>query len=322
MPKSVPSGTFFILKNRKWGIKLSWRTVLVEDGESLRLKLDSIVIEKKGNLFTIPLSDIGIIVVDGQGATISTRLLSSLGKYNIALINCDETHHPSGIFTSFNGHSRASKMIQKQIKLDEATKGEIWRKLIAYKIENQYKVLKYFKKSEQSLEKLNQYYEQLENYDRTNREGHAAKVYFNELFGKDFSRSSEEHIVNTSLNYGYSIVRAYLARCVVAYGLSPMLGIFHCSEYNQFNLVDDLIEPFRPFVDCFVYQNLKEERYFKAEHRRELIMLMNKRCRYKEGQYTLQMILEKFVIDFIKVIETGEFEKIVNPSIETFEALV
>lgn len=301
---------------------MSWRTVLVEDGESLRLKLDSIVIEKQGRLFTIPLSDIGVIVVDGQGATISTRLLSSLGKNNIALINCDETHHPNGIFTAFNGHSRASKMIQKQITLDDATKGEIWRKLISYKIENQYKILKHFEKSQQSLEKLNKYYNQIEDYDRTNREGHAAKVYFNELFGKDFSRNTEEHIVNAGLNYGYSILRAHLARCVVAYGLSPMLGIFHRSEYNQFNLVDDLIEPFRPFVDCFIYQNLKEERYFKAEHRRELITLMNKRCRYKEGQYTLQSILEKFVIDFITVIETGEFDKIINPSLEYFEVLV
>ncbi|MDO4924611.1 MAG: type II CRISPR-associated endonuclease Cas1 [Turicibacter sp.] len=301
---------------------MSWRTVLVEDGESLRLKLDSIVIEKQGRLFTIPLSDIGVIVVDGQGATISTRLLSSLGKNNIALINCDETHHPNGIFTAFNGHSRASKMIQKQITLDDATKGEIWRKLISYKIENQYKILKHFEKSQQSLEKLNKYYNQIEDYDRTNREGHAAKVYFNELFGKDFSRNNEEHIVNAGLNYGYSILRAHLARCVVAYGLSPMLGIFHRSEYNQFNLVDDLIEPFRPFVDCFVYQNLKEERYFRAEHRRELITLMNKRCRYKEGQYTLQSILEKFVIDFITVVETGEFDKIINPSLEYFEVLV
>lgn len=301
---------------------MSWRTVLVEDGESLRLKLDSVVIEKDGRIFTIPLSDIGIIVVDGQGATISTRLLNSLSKNNITLINCDETHHPNGIFTAFNGHSRASKMIQKQIVLDDATKGEIWRKLISYKIENQYKILRNFEKSQQSLEKLNKYYNQLEAYDRTNREGHAAKVYFNELFGKDFSRNNEEHIVNAGLNYGYSILRAHLARCVVGYGLSPMLGIFHRNEFNQFNLVDDLMEPFRPFIDCFVYQNLKEERYFKAEHRRELVSLMNKRCRYKGGYYTLQSILEKFVIDFITVIETGEFDKIINPSLEDFEVLV
>lgn len=301
---------------------MSWRTVLVEDGESLRLKLDSVVIEKDGRVFIIPLSDIGIIVVDGQGATISTRLLNSLSKNNITLINCDETHHPNGIFTAFNGHSRASKMIQKQILLDEGTKGEIWRKLISYKIENQYKILRNFEKSQQSLEKLNKYYNQLEEYDRTNREGHAAKVYFNELFGKDFSRNNEEHIVNAGLNYGYSILRAHLARCVVGYGLSPMLGIFHRNEFNQFNLVDDLMEPFRPFVDCFVYQTLKEERYFKVEHRRELIGLMNKRCRYKGGQYTLQSIVEKFVIDFITVVETGEFDKSINPSLEDFEVLV
>ena len=300
---------------------MSWRTVLVEGGESLRLKLDSIVIEKQGKIFTIPLSDIGVIVVDGQGATISTRLLNSLGKHNIVLINCDETHHPNGIFTSFNGHSRASKMIQKQIRLDDATKGEIWKTLISYKIKNQYKVLTYFEKSQSSLEKLNQYYHQLEPYDRTNREGHGAKVYFNELFGKEFSRNDEENIINAGLNYGYSILRAHLARCVVAYGLSPMLGIFHRNEYNSFNLVDDLMEPFRPFVDCFIYQYLKEEHYFKAEHRRELLVLMNKRCHYKRGNYTLQSVLEKFVIDFLTVIETGEVDQLIRPAVESFEVL-
>lgn len=300
---------------------MSWRTVLVEDGETLRLKLDSIVIEKGGKTFTIPLSDISIIVVDGHGAMISTRLLSALSQNNITLINCDASHHPSGIFTAFNGHSRASKMIQKQIRVDEATKGFIWKKLMAYKIENQYAVLKCLEKSQQSLEKLNQYYNQLEDYDRTNREGHAAKVYFNEMFGKEFSRNNEEHIINAGLNYGYAVIRAHLARCVVGYGLSPMLGIFHRSEYNQFNLVDDLMEPFRPFVDCFVYQNLMEERYFKGEHRRALIELMNKRCRYKGGQYTLQSVLEKFVIDFISVIETGELDRLINPNVKDFEVL-
>lgn len=301
---------------------MSWRTVLVEDGETLRLKLDSVLIEKNEKIFTIPLSDISIIVVDGQKTKISTRLLSALSKNNIALINCDSYHHPDGLFTAFNGHSRASKMIQKQIHLDNQTKGEIWKRLISHKIENQYTVLKYFDKSQQSLDKLNQYYNQLENYDRTNREGHAAKVYFNELFGKDFSRNMDDYIINVGLNYGYAIMRAHLARIVVGYGLCPMLGIFHRSEYNQFNLVDDLMEPFRPFVDCFVYQRLKEERYFKGEHRIELIGLLNKRCRYKGGSYTLQLVLEKFVIDFISIIETGEIDKLTNPNLNDFEVLV
>ena len=101
---------------------MSWRTVLVEDGESLRLKLDSIIIEKNQKVFTIPLADISVIVVDGQQTTISTRLLTQLSKYNISLVTCDESHHPIGVFNSFNTHSRASKLIYRQINLDNELK--------------------------------------------------------------------------------------------------------------------------------------------------------------------------------------------------------
>ena len=297
---------------------MSWRTVLVEDGESLRLKLDSIIIEKNQKVFTIPLADISVIVVDGQQTTISARLLTQLSKYNISLVTCDESHHPIGVFNSFNTHSRASKLIYRQINLDNELKQKIWQQLVKFKLRNQLAVLMECESSELSIDRLNQYIQDVEPYDQTNREGHAAKVYFNELFGKKFTRQ-DDNMINVCLNYGYSIIRAHLARLVVGYGLSPLLGIFHRSEYNQFNLVDDLMEPFRPFVDYYVYKNLMNERYFKSEHRQALISLMTKRCYYKSGQYTLQVVLEKYVIDFVAVLESGNLEKLIEPNLLYFE---
>lgn len=297
---------------------MSWRTVLVEDGESLRLKLDSVIIEKNQKLFSIPLADISVIVVDGQQTTLSTRLLTQISKYNISLVTCDESHHPIGVFNAFNGHSRASKLIQRQINLNEQLRNEIWQQLIKFKIRNQLAVLMEFQCSDKSVSRLNQYIKDVMPYDHTNREGHAAKVYFNELFGKEFTRQ-DDNIINACLNYGYSILRAHLARLVVAYGLTPLLGIFHRSEYNQFNLVDDLMEPFRPFIDFYVYKHLVHERYFKSEHRQALINLMTKRCYYKGGKYTLQAVLEKYVVDFVAVLENGNLERLIEPNLLYFE---
>ena len=300
---------------------MSWRSVLIEDGECLKLKLDNLVVDKNNKQYTLPLADLSVIVVDGQRTSISTRLLTHLSKYNITLVTCDESHHPCGMFNTMEGHVRASKLIHRQIALKEELRDLIWQQLITFKIRNQLAVLVEFERDDLAIERLNQYVQEVKPYDRTNREGHAAKVYFNALFGKDFTRQ-QDNTINACLNYGYSIIRAHLSRLVVGYGLSPLLGVFHRSEYNAFNLVDDLIEPFRPFVDYMVYKYFKDERYFKSEHRQALIGLMTKRCQYKGGNYTLQVVLEKYVMDFVAVLEHENLERLQEPSLLGFEELV
>lgn len=300
---------------------VSWRTVLIKDGEYLKLKLDNIVILKEEYEYTIPLEDIAIIVLEGLQTTVTTRLLNALGNYNISLVVCNHQHIPSGIFHCYNGHSRASKMLQKQIAWKDDSKGYIWQNIIKQKIRNQCDLLILTKSSNESIEKLNMYLEEVEIHDYTNREGHSAKVYFNALFGKHFSRQDDDIIINAGLNYGYAILRAQLTRLVVAYGLMPMLGIFHKSEYNQFNLVDDLIEPFRPFVDAWVYFNVEENSFLTFEHRQNLINLLNMRAVYNNQNHTLAGILEKYVIEFIQFIDTGNYGKLNNPVLKTFEAI-
>jgi len=300
---------------------MSWRTVLVKDGEYLKLKLDSIVIFKNDYEYVVPLSDISIIVLEGLQTTMTTRLLSALTKYSISLIVCDEGHTPAGIFHAYNGHSRASKMLQRQMMWDDEIKGLIWVEIIKHKIKNQYELLNIMNNDDTACKKLKGYILDIEHYDNTNREGHAAKVYFNALFGNDFSRQNEHDVINAGLNYGYSILRAHLARLTVGYGLQPMLGIFHRSEYNQFNLVDDLIEPFRPFIDGWVYNNMMQSKFLTFEHRLALADLLNKRAIYKKGHYTLSVIMEKYVTDFIQFMETGDFSKINNPILKSFEGI-
>ncbi|EIA19423.1 type II CRISPR-associated endonuclease Cas1 [Listeria fleischmannii] len=298
---------------------MTWRTVLVKDSEYIKLKLDSIVILKEEYEYVIPLSDISIIVLEGLQTTVTTRLLSALTRYNISLVICDHTYTPTGIYHSYNGHSRASKMIQAQIAWEEKMKGEFWRNNIKQKIYGQAQVLSLVKPDIEAIQKLENYITEIDHYDKSNREGHAAKVYFNALFGKEFSRQDDELPINAGLNYGYSIFRAQIARLVVAYGLQPMLGVFHRSEYNQFNLVDDLIEPFRPFVDVWVYANMRKEKFLTFEHRAALINLLNLRSKYKNGHYTLLVIMEKYIQDFISYMETGDLSKINMIDMTSFE---
>ena len=118
--------------------------------------------------------------------------------------------------------------------------------------------------------------------DKNNREAHAAKIYFNQLMGTSFSRGNEDILLNSGLDYGYAILRAYMARVCVGYGLNTQIGIHHKNEYNRFNLVDDLIEPIRPIVDIVAYKILEKEEYFKPEHRRILVNLLNRKINYRK----------------------------------------
>lgn len=298
---------------------MSWRVVLAKDSEHIKLKLDNIVILKNDYEYVVPLSDISVLVLEGQQTSVTTRLLAALTKYNISLVICDHTHTPCGIYHAYNGHSRASKLLQLQIAWDNELKGMIWKKIIDYKISNQIDLLCNFDKDKENIDKMFEYKRNIEHYDNSNREGHAAKVHFNTLFGKKFSRQDEDSVINAGLDYGYSILRAYLARLIVAYGLQPMIGVFHKSEYNQFNLVDDLIEPFRPFVDGWVYLNMRDSEFLTFEDRSQLINLVNLRVDYNRMNYSLGTVMEKFVVSFINLMNSGDVTNFVNPVASSFE---
>ena len=261
---------------------MTWRVVHVSQSEKMRLRLDNLLVQKMGQEFTVPLSDISIIVAEGGDTVVTLRLLSALSKYNIALVVCDNEHLPTGIYHSQNGHFRAYKRLKEQMDWSQKQKDKAWQIVTYYKINNQEDVLAMFEKSLDNIRLLSDYKEQIEPGDRTNREGHAAKVYFNELFGKQFVRVTQQEadVINAGLNYGYAIMRAQMARIVAGYGLNGLLGIFHKNEYNQFNLVDDLMEPFRQIVDVWVYDNLRDQEFLKYEYRLGLTDLLNAKIKY------------------------------------------
>ena len=300
---------------------MTWRIVHVNQSEKIHLKLDNLVIKKHGEEFVIPLSDISMIVAEGGDTVVTLRLLSALSKYNITLIVCDNEHLPTGIYHSQNGHFRAYKKLQNQIGWSQAQKDKMWQIVTYFKINNQQDVLSMFEKGIEAIQLLADYKDNVELGDCTNREGHAAKVYFNELFGKQFTRVTQQEadVINAGLNYGYAIMRAQMARIVSGYGLNGLLGIFHKNEYNQFNLVDDLMEPFRQIVDIWVYQNLRDQEYLKYEFRLQLTNLLNAKIKYGKEICTVTGAMDKYVKGFIKCIDDKDTSKFFCPIVSSVE---
>lgn len=274
---------------------MAYRVILIENEVDINLKLDNLVITKDESDIWIPLDDISVIVLDNLRINISTRMLSIMAEYNIALILCDNKHNPIGYYSSYDNHSRMSKMIGNQISKDRDFYDIIWKSIVESKIENQAQVLEILEKSEEVVKNIREYGKNVKVGDIDNREAHSAKIYFNTLMNATFSRGNDDILINSGLDYGYTILRSYLARLCVGYGLNTQIGIHHKNEYNRFNLVDDLIEPFRPIVDVYTYKILDGEEYFKAEHRRKLINILNHYIKYNGKKMYICNAMEEYV---------------------------
>ena len=274
---------------------MAFRVVLIENEVDIKLKLDNLIITKDENDIWIPLDDISVIVLDNLRINISARMLSILAEYNIALILCDSMHNPIGYYSSYDNHSRMSKMIGNQISKEKIFYDDLWKCIVESKIENQAQALEILEKSEETVKGIREYGRNVKTGDTDNREAHSAKIYFNTLMNATFSRGNEDILINSGLDYGYTILRSYLARLCVGYGLNTQIGIHHKNEYNRFNLVDDLIEPFRPIVDVYAYKLLDGEEYFKVEHRRKLVNILNHYIKYNGKRMYLCNAMEEYI---------------------------
>ena len=284
---------------------MGWRTVVVNRNCKLSYKNDYLVIRSE-ELQMIHLSEIDTIIVENGMVSITSYLINELAQNKIKIIFCDEKHNPSCEMMPYYGSFNTSKKVTIQSKWKENKKKEAWQQIIKYKIHNQAMLLK--KLDISGYKKLLDFKEQVELDDKTNREGHAAKVYFNLLFGMDFSREKENNI-NSALDYGYSIILSMLNREVVNKGYITQLDINHKNEFNQFNLSCDLMEIFRPLVDEIVYKN-KEFTFDKA-YKYKLINVYNKQVIIKNKEQYLSNAVPIFITSVFNYLEEIE-SKIVN----------
>ena len=291
---------------------MTWRIVVIDNRAKLELKLSHLVVGQDGSgVQKIYLKDISHIIVNTTEASITFALLDGIVKNKIKLIFCDESRNPTAEVSALYSSYNTSEKIRLQIKWDEYTKGEVWQLIVKQKIKNQKNLLEVSGKSEYAL--LEKYIEEVELKDGTNREGHAAKVYFNALFGKSFSRSDDTNI-NAALNYGYSILLASINRQVVSNGYLTQIGISHDNIFNQFNLSSDLIEPWRWLVDNQVYNNKIE--IFDKEEKIELINLINEFVTIDNKYCRVNQALEIYIRSVFDALNNRDVSLLRFPSYE------
>lgn len=292
---------------------MSWRIVMIENGDTLKLRLDNLYVQRGDSKYNIPLSDISTVIISNLNTTISARLMDAFTQYNVVLMICDYKHHPSGFFIGLNTHSRSSKVLQTQLKWNQEFKDSVWFHIIYSKILNQHLVLQNKKQKDYNDILLN-YLTELTLGDITNREGHAAKVYFNLLFGKNFTRDHDD-IINACLDYGYTVIRGFFARLIVGYGFTGLIGVHHKNEYNDFNLVDDLMEPFRPFLDNYIITLLETENVFSFEMRYKIVDFFHIKIRYVNKNMLMINAIEKYVQGFVSYCRTNNIDDFQMPMI-------
>ncbi|HVZ96619.1 MAG TPA: type II CRISPR-associated endonuclease Cas1 [Chitinophagaceae bacterium] len=200
---------------------------------------------------TVPIEDIGMVVLEHQQITLSHYLLDKLVANNAAVIICNETRHPSGLMFSLESHTLQSERFKAQIEATEPLKKQLWQQAVKAKISNQAAVLHKWNINNTYLKNAAQ---SVKSGDADNNEAKAAAYYWSNLFPAawQFFRKREGPPPNNLLNYGYAILRATVARAIAGAGLLPTLGIFHRNRYNAYCLADDIMEPYRPFVDIIV----------------------------------------------------------------------
>lgn len=281
----------------------------------MKLYLDNLKIIKEDQEILVPLSDIHSIIVENNNTLISGRLINKLTDYHILLIFCNDSHHPNAFTLGLYSHYRVYGVLYQQLKWNDEIRNQMWKKIIKIKIENQISVLRYLNKDINIVERMEALSKEILDDDSSNREGHAARLYFNEMFGDDFRRErGAVDTYNAALNYGYIVLRACVARTVVAYGLHPALGIGHRNQFNAFNLVDDCMEVFRPVIDLWVCMTVRDSEYLDREMKQNLIRRLSAKINIGGQKQTVLNAIDLFIQSFIKAMNNKDTDLLVYPN--------
>ena len=280
---------------------MAYRNIFIANEAKLKLKSNQLIVFN-GQEYSFPIEDIRSIVIDNPYTSLTVKLITKLADDGVCLIICNEKHIPSCEFLPIGAYCRLNKRINLQYAQSKPRLKQIWQKIVQAKIINQAKCLELNKIIE--AETLYSISKSVLSGDSTNREGYASRVYFKSLFGSDFTRERESNI-NAALNYGYAILRSYIAKTIVSYGLEPSFGVHHKSQLNQFNLADDIIEPYRPVIDNFVYKNCCEwgEQFFTPQ-KAELQLLLNSAIIIDGKRHSVANAIELTVQSIVTTFES------------------
>ncbi|MDR0927426.1 MAG: type II CRISPR-associated endonuclease Cas1 [Ignavibacteria bacterium] len=268
-------------------------------------------------IITRPIEDIGIVILDNWQITITQNVIASLLENNAAIIHCNNAHLPVGLVLNLDGNTLQSQRFKTQINASEPLKKQLWQQIIKAKIENQSLLLK---SQNKDIKRLQVMLRNLKTGDTDNYEAQAAAYYWKNIFSNylpNFKRDREGDQPNNLLNYGYAILRAAVARALVGSGLLPTLGIFHRNQYNAYCLADDIMEPYRPFVDRAVFNYLKENKYcdfLDTEAKKYLFQVMQDDVMFGKERSPLFVGLTTTTASLVACFE-GKKRKIKYPTI-------
>lgn len=281
---------------------MGWRTVVVNTHSKLSYKNNHLIFKDASRTELIHLSEVDILLLETTDIVLSTMLIKRLVDENILVIFCDDKRLPTAMLMPYYARHDSSLQLSNQITWSEDVKAEVWTTIIAQKILNQAMYLGdcgFFEKSQSVID----LYSGLELFDPSNREGHAARIYFNTLFGNDFSREQDNDI-NAALDYGYTLILSMFAREVVVCGCMTQFGLKHANQFNQFNLASDVMEPFRPIIDRIVYENRNND-FVKIK--RELFTIFSDTFLYNGKEMYLSNIVSDYTKKVIKTLnQTGK----------------
>ena len=282
---------------------MTWRTVVIRERAKLDYSLNFMTVRQEAGVRKISLGEIYMVIVENTAVSLTAVLLNELVKNKIKVVFCDEKRNPSSELIQYYGSHDTSLKYKNQLEWSKESKERIWTRIVYEKIFNQMQFLKKLNKEEYRL--LEQYLSELEWNDSSNREGFAAKVYFNALYGMDFSRN-KECFINAALDYGYSIILSAFNREIVASGYFTQLGLCHRNPFNKFNLSSDFMEPFRILVDEEVY-NL-EGTEFTKDHKNKLINILNKTVIIDDKNQTVANAIKIYCRSLFSALAENDLE--------------
>ena len=279
---------------------MEFRSVFISNPARLSVRLGQLVIHQESE-FTVPMEDLSALMLESRAVTVSTAALQELTEHGVTVYLCDNTHLPAAIVLPVNRHSRQLKLLKGQIAMTKPVQKRTWQAVVSAKISNQARCLALLER--EGASELREMAAQVRSGDPDNLEATAAAYYFPRLFGSMFTRG-ELCGVNAALNYGYAILRGAVARNLSVRGLEPCLGIFHHSELNQFNLADDLMEPYRPLVDLYVASHITDdEEELTPEIKHQLFHLTNYLLEQNGKQFRAISAIGRMADSFSRIVQ-------------------
>lgn len=294
-----------------------YRSIYISNPAYLKLKdnqmkvLDPETKEEKGS---VAIEDLGFLMLDHFQITISHQLIQYLMQNNVVVVSCDSSHLPLGMMLPLFGHTEHSERVKIQMEASEPLKKQLWKQTVESKIENQKEVLAQLGLH---FQPMLEYLQNVKSGDSTNMEGIAAQHYWKNLFETDFIRQRFGDFPNSHLNFGYAVLRSMVARAVVDTGMLPVLGIFHKNKYNPYCLADDLMEPFRPFVDYLVLDWIKQNpelEQLNKDFKAHILTIATMDVTIEGNQRPLMVAIKTTVVSLYKCY-TGEKRQISYPKL-------